>query len=248
MSRKKPTVNLPPEQSNNHSYPLDDPQLSPSHEEATRWRRLVARVKLIRSLTEDESAQMGTPTSELDKPKRPNLEHFKKLLAKLPWRKKSSIDPIEVQREILTEIGFELYHTRREQGLSLEAIAADTCISVGLLQAIETGNLEELPEPIYIRGMLKKFADYLGLDSLALADRFPTDVVLKSTRSPRFQIWLPTIQLRPLHLYFLYIIIVILSVQGISNSLKRAALEMGTHEFHDHSYPSSSLERKREGQ
>ncbi|HAC66062.1 MAG TPA: transcriptional regulator [Cyanothece sp. UBA12306] len=241
MSRKKPSVNLPPEQSNNHSPQLDDSSnLSPNHGQARVWRRLIARAKIIRDLTKDGSQDSKTHYCELDNSRRINLKVFKQLLGKIPWRKKTQFDSVQVQREILQEIGFKLYHARREQGLSLEEIEADTCISLGSLRAIENGNLEYLPEPIYIRGMIKKFANYLGLDAIALADSFPTDIAAKSTSSTPFQIWLPTIQLRPIHLYFLYIIIVILSVQGISNSLKRSAMEMGTQKIERPSSVESS--------
>jgi transcriptional regulator with XRE-family HTH domain len=217
MSRKKPPVNPPPE--------------PPSKQEElqTSWQQLVAKMHLHQIVTGNKAPEGQTQSKPLTDHLPPQLlKPLKSLVSKLPWRKTSSYDPVQAQRESLAEIGRELYQVRRQQQISLEAIATDTLISIGLLKAIEKGILEELPEPIYTRGLIKKFADYLGLDGSSLASRLPTDMVVKSAQSSRFRIWLPSIQLRPIHLYFLYIAIVMLSVQGISNHLKRSSLELET--------------------
>ncbi len=222
MSRKKSSVNLPSD-----SPPeIEQPNVSSSQRSVKSWRRLVAKIHLNHFLTEEGADEQSDPEVSASKPNFYALRPIKTLLSKLRWGKTSSYDPVQLQRNILVDIGNELHQTRQEQGLSLEAIAADTLISVGLLKALEKGILDDLPEPIYIRGLIRKFADYLGLEGKVLASRFPTDVVVKSSQSSRLQIWFPTLQLRPLHLYFLYIAIVILSVEGISNHLKRTALEL----------------------
>lgn len=226
MSRKKPPVNPPPEPS------------SKLEETQTSWQQLVAKMHLSQLVTGKKSEGQTQTELSADKPQHHLVKPIKTLLSKLSWRKTSSFDPVQVQRDRLAEIGSTLYQARQKQQISLEAIAADTLISVGLLKALEKGILEELPEPIYIRGLIKKFADYLGLDGAGLASLFPTDVGVKSPQSSRIRLWLPTIQFRPLHLYFLYIAIVMLSVQGISNHLKRSALELETGELS----PPSSVE------
>lgn len=134
---------------------------------------------------------------------------------------------MQIQREKLAEIGRLLYQARTRQQLSLEAIAVNIRISPRLLKAIEQGNLEDLPEPIYIRGQIRQFANLLGLDGRAIAESFPTRVASKSRSGTRLKLGLPTVQLRPLHLYFLYIAIIMLSVRAISNTLRNSALEMG---------------------
>jgi len=44
-----------------------------------------------------------------------------------------------------------------------------------VIRAIEAGNLKELPEGVYIRGFLRRYADALGLDGHALASEFPLE-------------------------------------------------------------------------
>lgn len=136
----------------------------------------------------------------------------------------SEPDPREVQRLKLAEIGDRLRQSRQLQQFSLEAIAQNTQIPPRLLEAIESGNLAALPEPIYIRGMIKQFAEFLGMEGAAIAHELPietaTTAKITSTRSD-----VTFLQIRPIHLYLLYIALVILSVQGISNFLRQTAAE-----------------------
>ncbi|ACK72684.1 conserved hypothetical protein [Gloeothece citriformis PCC 7424] len=143
------------------------------------------------------------------------------------FRKKPKINPHEEQQAKLIEIGAKLQQIRTEQGLSLETITKQTRIPVRLLKAIEAADMDSLPEPVYIRGLIKQFADFLGLEGSPLARTFPVYLTTKSYRSSFY--WrLPGLQLRPIHLYFLYILLVIFSVRGISHILKQSVLEMNS--------------------
>ena len=132
------------------------------------------------------------------------------------------------QREKLQELGSYLRQRRTEKEITIEAVAQHTKIQMRLLRAIEAGNWEELPEPVYIQGMLKQFANALGLNGAEFASVFPLE-----TLSPRHRyigLRLPWLQLRPLHLYLLYIVVVVVSVRGISNLLRQSDLEESSHE------------------
>lgn len=160
----------------------------------------------------------------------------------MKWcRKKSaSIRPIEEQQaEKLIEIGDFMRQKRMEQALSLEKAAAKTLIRQRLLQAIEKGNLDELPEPVYVQRLLKQYADALGLDGSEVASSFPagnSDRALKNTR-PGWRLVLPVLQLRPIHLYVLYIVVIAGSVNALSQTLNRSVLPI-SHQFLDE--PSSA--------
>lgn len=123
------------------------------------------------------------------------------------------------QTEVLTEMGAHLRDRRVEAQLTLEQIAADTRIPVRLLTAIETGNLSGLPEAVYTQGLIRRFADTVGLDGRGYSEKFPTGI----DPTPRFSGWrkTPAAQLRPLHLYLAYIALVIAAVTGISLSFDR---------------------------
>jgi cytoskeletal protein RodZ len=140
-------------------------------------------------------------------------------------KKKTIVDPYQAQQEKLAEIGSLLYQVRIEKDISLKLIEAKTQIPIRLLQAIEKGDIKSLPEPVYIRGMIKQFADVMRLDGTAIANSFPIDLPIKSGKF-RSSFRLPTFQLRPFHLYLVYILLVVLSVRGISNILKESVSQV----------------------
>lgn len=129
------------------------------------------------------------------------------------------------RQEILTELGSQLRQLRQEKQLSLESIAAETRIQTRLLRAIEEGNLHTLPEPVYIQYFLRRYADVLGLDGREFARSLPISTGLPVLRAS--WVSLPTAQLRPVHLYLLYVVLIFFSVNGLSylmnRSLKQAA-------------------------
>lgn len=138
------------------------------------------------------------------------------------FRKKSPpIDPKQAQSDRLAQIGAFLYQIRTERDIALQLVESKTQIPLRLLKAIEKGDIQSLPEPIYIRGLIRQFADSLGLNGVELANSFPIDTSKKVSRFS-LNLSLPSVQLRPVHLYFLYIFLVILSVRGISNILKQS--------------------------
>ncbi len=70
-------------------------------------------------------------------------------------------------------MGAQLWASRQEKGLSLEEMVALTKIPRRLLQAIEEGNLDDLPEPIYTQGLIRQFADAMGFNGAEFASTFP---------------------------------------------------------------------------
>lgn len=136
----------------------------------------------------------------------------------------SQLDPQHKQRTKLLEIGVYLQKNRLEQSLSLEEIAQKTLIPRHRLEALEAGDLEALPEPIYIRWLIKQFADSLALDGETISRRFPTKVN-NFFRGTKPSLSLPSLQIRPIHLYFLYLILVIGSVQTLSHVLQKSVLQ-----------------------
>jgi len=62
------------------------------------------------------------------------------------------------------ELGELLRKTREEKGLSLAQVEEAIRIRSAYLQALEDEAYERLPAPVYVRGFLKNYALYLGLD------------------------------------------------------------------------------------
>jgi len=61
-------------------------------------------------------------------------------------------------------VGQRLKRERQARDISLEQIAQGTHIRLHYLQAIEDGNFDELPSPVQVRGFLRAYAGYIGID------------------------------------------------------------------------------------
>ncbi|MGE0601397.1 MAG: helix-turn-helix domain-containing protein [Dehalococcoidia bacterium] len=68
-------------------------------------------------------------------------------------------------------IGEALRSTRERRGLSIDQVAQDTRISPRFLEALEAEQFDELPAPVYVRGFLRSYANYLRLEAQPLLDR-----------------------------------------------------------------------------
>ncbi|MCM0589685.1 MAG: helix-turn-helix domain-containing protein [Gloeotrichia echinulata IR180] len=82
----------------------------------------------------------------------------------------------EPQEEQLQEISIHLRQVRQEKSMRIEEIAAKTRIRLAFLQALEAGRFEDLPEPIYVQGFIRRYGDALGLDGIAIAQTFATHI------------------------------------------------------------------------
>lgn len=83
----------------------------------------------------------------------------------------------ESQQERLKEITTNLRKIRQENSISLEQIAMQTHIRLACLQALEEWRFEELPEPVFIQGFIRRYADKLGLDGTAIANSFEVNII-----------------------------------------------------------------------
>lgn len=146
----------------------------------------------------------------------------------MKWFSKKDEQPIkpsiqEHQAEKLGQIGSQLASLRQEKGLTLDELVVLTRIPRRLLQAIEEGNLTDLPEPIYIQGLIRQFADALGIQGREFASYFPIGSQSVGIQSKWKIQAIP--QLRPIHLYLLYIVLIFSSVNGLSQLLNNSSLQ-----------------------
>lgn len=134
--------------------------------------------------------------------------------------KKSALQIEQERIEKLQEMGSHLRQLRQERSMSLEEVAAKTKIQLRLLNAIESGQLDQLPEPVYVQSFIKQFADALGINGAAFASSFPTTPILR----PVQRSWrsLPVAQLRPVHLYVLYVFLIVFAVNSLSYLMNRS--------------------------
>ncbi|EKQ67741.1 hypothetical protein OsccyDRAFT_4029 [Leptolyngbyaceae cyanobacterium JSC-12] len=84
------------------------------------------------------------------------------------------LDAIQVEQ--LRQIGDYLRRVREQQAVALDRVSQETFIPLRLLQALEASEIERLPEPVYVKGFIRRYGDALGLDGSEIADAFDIDL------------------------------------------------------------------------
>jgi cytoskeleton protein RodZ len=82
------------------------------------------------------------------------------------------------------EIGNSLREARLRQGFELPRVEADTKIRAKYLRALEEEHFEVLPGDTYVKGFLRTYAEYLGLDGQLYVDEYNSRFVVGEEESP----------------------------------------------------------------
>jgi len=77
-----------------------------------------------------------------------------------------------LQSGLVFEIGNSLREARVRQGLDFPRIEADTKIRGKYLRALEEERFEVLPGETYVKGFLRSYAEYLGLEGQLYLDEY----------------------------------------------------------------------------
>ncbi|WP_445246559.1 helix-turn-helix domain-containing protein [Microcoleus sp. OTE_8_concoct_300] len=125
---------------------------------------------------------------------------------------------VQQREECLRELGRELRKGRQIRSLSLQQLHSQTLVPLHHIEAIENGEIEKLPQDIYVRGFIRRLGDALGLDGSAMANALP-----KPAPSPIPSMYLSVsdsesaegFQMRPVHLYVGYTALMAGAVGGL---------------------------------
>ncbi len=80
----------------------------------------------------------------------------------------------------MDELGHILREARETKGLTLAEAQEETRINKKYLSALENGEYDQLPTPVHVRGFLKNYARFLGLDSQPLLERYELNLTQQS--------------------------------------------------------------------
>jgi cytoskeleton protein RodZ len=78
--------------------------------------------------------------------------------------------------------GEELRRERLIREVSLDEISTATKISVRLLKALESSDIEKLPAPVFTRGFIRAYSRHLGLDPDEMVNAYIADVAPDRSR------------------------------------------------------------------
>lgn len=77
-------------------------------------------------------------------------------------------DPTIVEKAATQGFGEELRQAREAAGISLGDMAVKCRLSVMQIRALESEDMSQLPEPVYVRAFIRGYAQQLGLDPARL--------------------------------------------------------------------------------
>jgi cytoskeletal protein RodZ len=72
----------------------------------------------------------------------------------------------------MESVGELLKHEREAQGKTLEDVARATKLTMLILEALEADHFSVLPAPVYVKGHLRTYARFLGMNEEAIVDKY----------------------------------------------------------------------------
>jgi ribosome-binding protein aMBF1 (putative translation factor) len=135
------------------------------------------------------------------------------------------------EQEVET-VGLILQKARLAKSLSLLEISNKTFIATNILKAIEDGDPETLIEYIYLRRMIQKYADFLGIEIVQSMEIKTTDKNSLPKKLTLCPMDFFNIRIHPIYYYFLYALLIIFSVQKISNSIEQSTVKADLSSTH----------------
>ncbi|HEY9858452.1 MAG TPA: helix-turn-helix domain-containing protein [Candidatus Obscuribacterales bacterium] len=122
------------------------------------------------------------------------------------------------REESLRQVGQEIRAARQARSLSLHQLHNLTLVPIHQLQALEAGDIDRLPEDVYVRGFIRRIGNALGLDGnnlvAAIPAPDPVKAVLPSWYHPEAES--SGLCLRPVHLYVGYAALMAGAVGGLT--------------------------------
>ena len=148
------------------------------------------------------------------------------------WRRKRQREANETDQSVkvdpLIEAGQCLKQQREQRGLSLRDLSREVRITTPVLEALERGWSDRLPEPAYLVAMLHRLEQYLQLEPNGLSGALPEDCfqqrLPQNQRRTRFTIgsidifttWQGSL---------VYIVVISLSVLGLNQQQRQLAID-----------------------
>ncbi len=253
------------QQVTNISPETDVPSIS-SHLELEDTSNLSQSLTSITSHTQESVANTSADnvpsqvTTTADVAKKPESKFTKTLWKKwLNYNQKPSSTQEPPQTVIdeyaitLRQIGQKFQEARESQGWSLIQLKEHTHIPLHHMDALEKGNIDLLPEDVFVRGFIRVIGNTLGLNGTALAASLPKHETAKSQAA--LPSWCQAqkatgglaLELRPMHLYVGYTALVAGAVGGLSFVSPQANSEKTLRVDVD-SQPASSLPKSTQKQ
>ncbi len=83
-----------------------------------------------------------------------------------------SIESTEIAEVVPGDLTAIFRRYREERGLNINQVAEALCLSPKIITALETEQLDQLPEPPYVRGYLRSYAKFTEVDPTSLINAY----------------------------------------------------------------------------
>ncbi|NET61765.1 MAG: hypothetical protein F6K47_38280 [Symploca sp. SIO2E6] len=168
-----------------------------------------------------ETTLVEEASSPVETTKQPSL--IARAIAHTRLSKESTEQKLPEQKEperdqLLLEIAQQLQQKRQSLSLSVRQLHNQTLVPIHIINALEAGNLEKLPEDVYLRGFIRRLGQALGLDGVAMAASLPAPDPVKSVIPSWSQQPLDSegLQLNSVQMYLGYTALIAGAVGGLS--------------------------------
>ncbi|NEP57088.1 MAG: hypothetical protein F6K31_08700 [Symploca sp. SIO2G7] len=120
--------------------------------------------------------------------------------------------------QLLLAIAQQIQQKRQALSLSVRQLHNQTLVPIHIINALESGNLEKLPEDVYLRGFIRRLGQALGLNGVAMAASLPAPDPVKSVIPSWSQQPLESggFQFNSVHMYLGYTALIAGAVGGLS--------------------------------
>lgn len=129
----------------------------------------------------------------------------------------------EIRQEQLDSIATIITEKRLELEFDRAVISNHLHIPISIIKAIESADLAHLPEPVFTKQIIRKYANYLKLNGEELTEKFPLESMAKFKAKKyifqglKFNLRL---NIKPQHLYIFYFLLLFFSIKSLSTILE----------------------------
>ena len=182
-------------------------------------------VQSLSVTTQLDETSSQTQTSDSDSAEDSSTQKPKKRKKRLT-KAELAAQSIQKREASLRQVGQELRQAREALSVSLTQLHRQTLVPLSHLRALETGEIDQLPEDVYLRGFICRLGNALGLNGTAMAASIPTPDPLQHLVPTWSKAELDSnFYLNSVHLYLGYAAILAGSLGGIAWLSQQSAPE-----------------------
>ncbi len=118
------------------------------------------------------------------------------------------------EEDSLKQFGQKIREARIAKNLSLESVSGHLHIAVKILEAIEEGNAEKGPKPVFLRGLIRTYCHYLGIDNNDVVDKIEQHLKSDATGKQELKTLKPIFEIKESHPIRNIVILMVLIAGG----------------------------------